>query len=211
MAPPLLIAAGLDWLEALLPLLFVLFWIVSQIRNLFRAAGGDARPARPIPERAVPRPPEDEDASRELARQIEEFMRRSGGERAPSAPAGQRPGPRSRPVETPAELRRRQPPPRQPAKRRQPSAPPPLPAPPAEPPLGALGGHAADISRHVHDAFAQELEHLPAGLASPASAASAPAGIGRSRVDIATLLRSPATLRDLVLIREVLDRPVDRW
>jgi hypothetical protein len=42
-----LFAAGLDWLEGLLPVLFVLFWIVSQVFNALKAAG-KGRPQPPV-------------------------------------------------------------------------------------------------------------------------------------------------------------------
>ena len=35
-----LFAAGFDWLEAVLPLLFVLIWIISQVVAFFRRVGG---------------------------------------------------------------------------------------------------------------------------------------------------------------------------
>jgi hypothetical protein len=38
-----LFAAGFDWLEAILPLLFVLIWIVSQVVAVFRRVRGGAR------------------------------------------------------------------------------------------------------------------------------------------------------------------------
>lgn len=40
------------------------------------------------------------------------------------------------------------------------------------------------------------------GIASPGNATAA---------ELAAALRDPATLRRLVLVREVLERPVDRW
>ena len=44
-----LFAAGIDWLEALLPILFVGFWIVSQIVAVIRKISGPAAPNRPEP------------------------------------------------------------------------------------------------------------------------------------------------------------------
>ena len=44
-----LFAAGIDWLEALLPILFVGFWIVSQIVAVIRKIAGPAAPNRPGP------------------------------------------------------------------------------------------------------------------------------------------------------------------
>jgi hypothetical protein len=76
--------------------------------------------------------------------------------------------------------------------------------------MGSLGGHAGDVSRHVRDAFAHKLDHLPAGLGH-ADVAVPPAAAAGPAPDIAALLRSPATLRQLVIVREILDRPVDRW
>ena len=38
-----LLAAGFDWLEALLPLLFVFIWIVSQVLNVFRRVAAAGR------------------------------------------------------------------------------------------------------------------------------------------------------------------------
>ena len=75
-------AAG-DWLEALLPILFVLFWIVSQVINVvqrLRGAGDQARQRQPgVPaERVVrPAPARDmgNDARKDLERQIEAFRR----------------------------------------------------------------------------------------------------------------------------------------
>lgn len=205
MAAPLPLAAGLDWIEAILPFLFILFWIVSQIRNLFRGAEV-AKPRGAAPARPAPRPVADDDAHRELVRQIEEFVRRSGGEQvrgpqpprrqaAPTAPRGRAAAP--------------------PAGRGSPSVPKPalpLPKPAAEQPrpMGSLGGHAGDVSSHVRDAFAHKLDHLPAGLGH-ADASAAPAASPKPAADIAALLRNPAALRQLVIVREILERPVDRW
>ena len=76
-------------------------------------------------------------------------------------------------------------------------------------PLGSLGGHATDVARHVKDAFAHEIEHLPSGL-SRVDAPPAPPRTATG-LDLAALIRDPATLRQLMIVREVLDRPVDRW
>jgi len=189
-----LLAARFDWLEGLLPLLFVLIWVVSQVMGVFRkAAGGDA--ARRAPPAPRPRrPPADVD---ELAggrpvdvdREIEEFLRRSLGERgrqppAPPSPVARPPKPRPKPAR-----------PRRPVTA---GGPPPL------PPRGSQDG---DIARHVESAFAHDLAHE-----SPAAeqAATTPATISPA-VDMAATLRSPAGLRQLVLMREVLERPTQRW
>ena len=38
-----LLAAGFDWLEGLLPLLFVFIWIISQVLNFFRRVAAAGR------------------------------------------------------------------------------------------------------------------------------------------------------------------------
>ncbi len=207
------LAAGLDWIEGILPVLFLLVWIVSQVRNLFRG-GEPAQPRRPVvPRRGPVPPPADGDARQELTRQIEEFLRRANGEppRVPQA------DPR-RGAATPAGGRDARPQPRR-------SDPPPLPtarpvvrerrptpaAPTQSRAIGTLGGHATDVSTHVRDAFAHELEHLPSGLGASATPAATTAGSETRVGGIVQMLRDPATLRQMVIVREVLDRPVDRW
>jgi hypothetical protein len=83
-----LIAAGFDWLEGLLPLLFVLYWIGSQLVGLFRAAGGGRKPVAQVPAPRPPAGPPDDaaEARGELERQIEEFLRQPGGVPADAKP-----------------------------------------------------------------------------------------------------------------------------
>jgi len=190
-----LLAARFDWLEGLLPLLFVLIWVVSQVMGVFRkAAGGDAGRRAPPPPRPPRRPPADVD---ELAggrpvdvdREIEEFLRRSLGERgrqppAPPSPVARPPKPRPKPAR-----------PRRPVSA---ATPPPL------PPRGPQGG---DIARHVEAAFAHDLAH-ESPTAEPA--ATTPTS-GSPAAELAATLRSPAGLRQLVLMREILERPTHRW
>jgi hypothetical protein len=217
---PAVFAAGLDWLEGLLPLVFLLFWVVSQVVNVIRKASGAGEPKPPEPVR--PRPPRlrpnadgdpaaaPGDARIELERQIGEFLRqsRSGQSTAqrpqPAAPPKPRPAPR------PARVPRLDATPRGGT---PPLAPAPRDASTAQRPMGGMPQDGSDIGRHVHDAFAHDLRHLESPLAEhehnidgasirrPATAAA----------ELATALRNPATLRQLILLHEVLDRPVDRW
>ncbi len=188
-----LLAARFDWLEGLLPLLFVLIWVVSQVMGVFRkAAGGDAARRAPPPPRPPRRGPPDVaelpgGRPVELDREIEEFLRRSLGgpgrqQPAPPSPVARPPKPRSKPPRRPATV----------------GGPPPL------PPRGSQDG---DIARHVESAFAHDLAHE-----SPAAeqAATTPVTVSPA-VDMAATLRSPAGLRQLVLMREVLERPTQRW
>lgn len=201
MPAPLPLAAG-EWLEALLPFLFLLFWVVSQIRNFFRAVN-QGRPQGPVPVRPAPRPVADDERRREIARQVEEFIRRAAGEKEPAArreagaPRPSKPRRAAAPVPAPGAAR-------QPVREARA-------APEPARPLGSLGGHGGDVARHVGDAFAHEVGRLEPGAGGRAEAATgvvAPAG---SVTDIASLLRNPATLRQMLLVREVLDRPVERW
>lgn len=192
--PSPLLAAGLDWLEALLPILFILFWILSQVVAVVKKVSGGSEPAKPAPPPVRrPRPVADREVGKDIHDEIREFLRRETPDRRPappsvsakSGPAGPRPAlqlagqPRSVSLST----------------------------------LQRVSGES--IAEKVKEDFAKELDHLSTPLTADralgslqpvaAEAAVAPAaGIVRS-------LRSPATLRDLVVIREILDRPVDRW
>ena len=203
-----LFAANLDWLEALFVAFVVLSWIGAQIRAVFRRQPPVVRPQAP-----PPGPAADDDPRAELARQIESFLRDASGR--PPAPRDPR-----RPIEPPAEVRRRTAaaPPRPP---KPPVSPRPRPATAAAPPvagrpMGGLGGHAGDVARHVREAFATPGEPKPAAAATAAPLAppipgGAPAGTAPTAAAIAALLRRPAALRELVIAREILDRPEHRW
>lgn len=199
MAAPLPLAAG-EWLEALLPFLFLLFWAVSQIRNFFRAVN-QGRPQGPVPVRPAPRPVGDDERRREIARQVEELIRRAAGEKEPAARREAGPPKPSKPRRAAAPA---------PGAARQPAREARAAAEPARP-FGSLGGHGGDVARHVGDAFAHEIGRLEPGAEGRAEATAGAAAPAGSVTDIAALLRNPATLRQMLLVREVLDRPVDRW
>lgn len=195
MIAPVVLAAGVgDWLEALLPALIGLFWVVSQVLNALKAAG---RARQPPPVAGPPRPrpprgrPQADEFRTELERQIGEFLERP---RPPAAgPSPRRPRPATRA-----------------AGRQAGRVPPPLPASGAAKPAAA---RRTDIARHVEDAFGHELEHLASSLAGGAPSGTEPQrpATVTPAVEIAAALRNPASLRQLVLLREVLERPVDRW
>ena len=183
----MLVAAGLDWLEGLLPFLFVLIWIVSQVMNLFRGAAKNPPNPPVAPPRRPPRPqPGGGPAAdvAELEREIDEFLRRSLDR--PAAP------PRPPQPVKPAKPRRKAPPPTAPAKLR--------------PAVGAAAG--GDVAGHVAVAFAHDLVHespdrtsAPAGRVPQASPQS----------ELLAALRAPDGLKQLILMREVLERPTYRW
>jgi|688.fasta_scaffold59562_2 hypothetical protein len=195
--PCILFAAGLDWLENLLPVLFVGFWILSQVFAVFRRVAGNGRPAEPPvvrrPEPARPAPPPMPPEDREqLEQQIEEFLRRVNREPSPKPRAPQTPVVQKPAVQKPAIAK-------------------PLPSPP-KPTV------ATDVASHVREAFAHDLKHDRPALATPAKPrrpdAPAPAAT-KQRATIATelaqALRNPASIRQAILLREVLERPADRW
>lgn len=218
--PPILFAAGIDWLEAILPLLFVGFWILSQVFAVLRRVGGGG-PAQPpvvrlpdVPRRddlpRAPQPAGEVDPRAELEKQIADFLRQVTGE----APMTQKPQPRPQTMPQASSV------PKSPAPRpkaERPARPKP-PAPAAQPPrsVGTLAAGPSDVARHVQDAFAHDLGHLHSGLEKatdePAKVAPArPVARGLSARDLVAAARDPATIRQAILLREILERPVDRW
>jgi hypothetical protein len=206
-----LFAAGADWLDFVLPILVAIFWIVGQILNLVRRpAGAGGRPAAPPP-RPPRRPVAGEppaDVRVQLERQIEEFLRQSRG--GPQQPA---PAPRPTPPPLPAAPRTdrsqgggkkaAKPPTRAAAKAAKPA--PRL----TDRQFAPLGDAGDDVVEHVQEAFANDLGHRDPMLAPPPAAK--PAGAAAVTADFATAVRDPAALRRLIVMREILDRPVERW
>jgi hypothetical protein len=205
--PHLPLAAGLDWLEALLPILFVGFWVLSQIVAIGRKIVGPPaetgranRPATPQPpviRRRRPRADGEErpghagnlesfgDRQGEVQREIREFL-----ERASSPPVA------------------------------KPAVRPPRPVSPAVD-QSKKSQSISSMSEKVQADFAKELQHLSSPLTSEllagdpsldgSRATTVADGRAKAARDIRTMLRSPETLRQLVVLREILDRPVDRW
>jgi hypothetical protein len=204
--PVPLLAAGFDWLEAVLPLLFVVFWVISQLVNLVRRVAGDAGRPRVGPV-APPRPEPPNDPRVDLERQIAEFLRQSRAPREPAAaPRRQEKRPATpRPARVPAA----------PAATTS-RVPPPLPGPAprlSDRQLQPLGDAGDDVAEHVDGAFAHDLGHRVSPLASGDAATGGAPSAKRDTApaDLAAALRDPATLRRLIVMREVLERPVDRW
>ena len=219
-----LFAAGFDWLEALLPFLFVAFWIVSQVFAVFRRLQGGGRqqpPPRPRfdPVRDRPRPPQPagNDAADQrsvLEKQIAEFLREATGEKKPqptiNQPTMQKSEPgtatRPQPPRAAAPVRREREPKKNAVTRevaaRITETAPQQPRPQSE-----------SVARHVQDAFSRELTHLRGTITQ-----DEPQAGGASRTSALTpaeelmhLLRNPVTVRQVILLREILDRPVERW
>ena len=218
-----LFAAGFDWLEALLPFLFVAFWIVSQVFAVFRRLQGGGRqqppPPRFDPVRDRPRPPQPagEDAADQrsvLEKQIAEFLREATGEKKPqptiNQPTMQKSEPgtatRPQPPRAAAPVRREREPKKNAVTRevaaRITETAPQQPRPQSE-----------SVARHVQDAFSRELTHLRGTITQ-----DEPQAGGASRTSALTpaeelmhLLRNPVTVRQVILLREILDRPVERW
>ncbi len=233
--------AANDWLEGLVPFLFFVIWIVSQVVGGVRriggggkVAGGDpnaGRPVGPAPGqvREVRPPvvpvgePDRRAAQDDLQRQIEAFRRgqAAGGipdppRRTPSnPPALPKAPPRREPVAgKPAAARgqeggvRRSP---APTANRSAAAPARQGTPPANNPPPILGGHGGEIGRHVDGAFAHDLAHAGIRPGSSDQSAVAPQTVPTVAHELVAMFRDPKTIRQVILLREVLDRPIDRW
>jgi hypothetical protein len=233
--------AANDWLEGLVPFLFFVIWIVSQVVGVVRriggggkGAGGDpnaGRPVGPAPGQVREvRPPvvpagelDRRAAQDDLQRQIEAFRRgqAEGGipdppRRTPSnPPALPKAPPRREPVAgKPAAPRgqeggvRRSP---APTANRSAAAPARQGTPPANNPPPILGGHAGEIGRHVDGAFAHDLAHAGIRPGSSDQSAVAPQTVPTVAHELVAMFRDPKTIRQVILLREVLDRPIDRW
>jgi hypothetical protein len=215
---PAPVAAGFDWIEGLLPLLFLVFWIVSNIVNVVRkvAAGAGPKPgeARPVPPRrpppAVDGPAPPADAREVLERQIEEFLRgsRPRGAAEPARPAVAPDRAQQRERKAKDRDQRQAARDLKPAKQKAPK-----PQPVAERHLSGLGDTGVDVAKHVKEAFTDHFGHLAptiGGAQAEARQIVQPASSAPT-LDVLALARNPATLRQMIILREVLDRPVDRW
>ena len=179
-------------------------------------AMGQQRPPRP----AGGKPAGPADPREELARQIEDFL---AGRRGPTVP---QPGlPQSAAPSRPVDPGRRSPSP-------QPSKPASMTSsgrgsrPAGSPtevhpgavakgtggPVGALGTRPTDVARHMEESFGgagrAPLPGAPVPRPGPPAADQAPTPIA---AELVAALRDPATLRRMILLREILDRPVARW
>jgi len=226
--------AAADWLEALLPLLFFIFWIVSQVVNVVRRVRGGPPAAGPVVKEIRRQPPAADgagppDPRADIERQIEAFRRaqQEAANRPPAPAPAPAPAPRPR---TPLPLPQVQSAPQDGGRKARSAAPPPPPR--SRPRGGAIGGHAGEIGRHVDEAFSHDLAHAPSAAPQPSLAArAATRGTGEplsrrteqaettaaaphpatAAEELVAILRNPATVRQVVLLREVLDRPVERW
>ena len=201
-----LMAAGLDWLEGLLPLLFVVIWIVSQVMGTLRKAGQARRQAAEPPQLREA----GDNAARDpqgLDREIEEFLKRSLGGQPKRQPPPPSPSSRERSWQRGSGQRQRppvtagQPPllPVQQSRVQQPLV--------QQIRMEATRVGAADISSHVEAAFAHDLAHESPGLT-----ASRPTNqqAAHPAAHLIAALRSPEGLRQLILMREILERPAFR-
>ena len=245
----IVLAAGFDWLEALLPALFVFIWIVSQVISVFRRVTAASR-----------RDEEDDEDEDEIevgdmfGRQRNGVRRCHGCGHLFAAPAAalmdcpecgrltlnrQSDDPDADddlPVQIDADSLEAEidaflgrgrkppplPPPQQPARRL---------VEPVAAMLAAAGSRPSgdsEMTQHIHDVFDQGLERLPEGEVEnpwadlePTQGAKRAAAVDASRPDqaavrttagsLVSMLKNPATIRQAFVLREVLDRPTDRW
>jgi hypothetical protein len=180
-----------DLIDTLIPVLFVVIWIITQVINAFRNAGkAPPAPARPPQARPVPPPAAGQGRPPELDRELEEILRRTLGVepvRRPPAPP--------RPPKPPKQKQNQK-------QTKQEAA-----VLPRMPQPGSRGSRD-DVARHVEEAFSRDLVHAsPSGTAAQSVAAIAAA----PSADLIASLRSPETLRQLIIVREILEVPAHRW
>ena len=180
-----------DLIDTLIPVAFVVIWIITQVINAFRnAAKAPPAPARPQPARPVPPQAPGQGRPPELDRELEEILRRTLG----VEPVRQPPSP-PRPPKPPKQKQNQK------QKKQDAAVSPRL-------PQTVSRGSRDDVARHVEEAFARDLAHAsPSGTAahSVAAVAAAPSA------DLIASLRSPETLRQLIIVREILEVPSHRW
>lgn len=214
--PVPLLANGFDWLEALLPILFVVFWIVSQLFAAVRKIAGPAEKPKvpPLPIRPL-QPVDAERKVPDMQDEIREFLRRSAS--ADRGGAADRAGlPMKKPA-LPGSVQARSVQTRAAPPRAAPSRPQPREAvrQAAAVEIASLPADGSSIAEKVKEDFAKELDHLSTPLTSDRSlvesATASPAGVPSSTAELIRALRSPASLRGLVIVREILERPTDRW
>ncbi len=267
MMPQPLLAAGFDWLEAVLPLLFLFLWIISQVaavvRRVTRGAG-----------RAGEDDDDEDEAEIDVTELFREVRNRNGSRRchgcgttfaapaaahAPCPECGlltaaeddaeeveeKRSSADSLDDEIAAFLKQFQ---QEPNEKRQPAAlpvPPPVPLRPVRLPASprqspqqqqrtpirsslrsptrsvTTTGNVSGINQHVHDVFDKGLAHLPEGVVenpwtdleqgAVADVRSGAAGQPIDYSSLAAVLANPISLRQAVVLREVLERPTERW
>lgn len=174
-----------NWIDNLIPFLFVIVWVIVQAINFFRKAAQAMPQARPAQMRPVP-PPAHGGPGRppEIDREIEELLRRTLGIEPVRQP--------SQPPRPPKQQKKKEKPKKQVAANQAGPTP---------------RGVRDDIARHVEEAFAHDLAHAsPSGTALQKTASAA-----HSADDLIASLRSPENLRRLMIVREVLDVPSHRW
>jgi len=184
------------------------------VRDLRRGpAPGRAAPPRPpaparrpvpVPVAGGGEPPAAADPAFELAKQIEEFIARGQGSAvrkpSPPQPAAARPPGTERRASRHGERKD----PRQP---QRPGAAAKAPAPP--PAATDLGRLPTDVSRHVEAAFRQEPRALT--VTDPVAPTVATTPQHPVVAELVAAIRDPRALQRMILVREILDRPVDRW
>lgn len=226
-----LLAAG-DWIGVVVFLVIMIISAISQITGNKKEV---RRPPAPRPRPPV-RPPQAGGGQQgPIARELEEFLRRAGGQ--PQARPLQQPG--SPPPQRPASPPQQRPPARPPTARPLPA--PPLPARPAIPQpaapqeideLEVIESVADHVSSSV-GGLRSQVEHRadqPAGLAGrPIGSGPAPAIHGiplaepvaqaeiieslpaTAAAGLVAMLADPGSLRQAILINEILQRPEHRW
>jgi hypothetical protein len=230
------LAAGDDWMKLIIPLVFLVIYVINHLLASAKtkpAAPPPARPARkpPMGER-TPRPPQQVPAEpstqqAELNAEIEQFLKRAEARRG----EGQRRGQAAKAVKAPAKPAAKQPP-QPPTPRREPRT------------RRGFGDVAESVEKHLgHRGFESRTEHLAddivradqqmedhlqkafsrkvgtlddSGDASKApltdaQTAAVLADGPSAETGIAIVLANPQTLKQAVVLTEIFARPEHRW
>ena len=181
------------------------------VRELRRgpAPGRGAPPApaagrRPVPPAGGGERPDEADPALELARQIEEFIARGRGTTARRPPAP-KPAAARPPAVSGGAPRQAERTSQRPQQRPAGGASPPAPATPTK----TLGRLPSDVTLPAEKTFRQEPRALtPTDPAAPTVAVAPQHPVV---AELVAAVRDPRALQRMILVREILDRPVDRW
>ncbi|MEN1681232.1 MAG: hypothetical protein AAGJ46_16715 [Planctomycetota bacterium] len=236
--PPPLLA---DWLESLLPLLFVIFFVVRQFLESLAASKKEPEPAElepiELPEAELSDEPIDavlkpRQARAEREQGVDEFLRRLEEQREPAKPPAERKPQPSPPQEQPAKPTRRlvaessEPRPLTSSSDRTSTKRPNARDTAAKP--SVVESRDEQIAERLHEKFDHRLGRLASETApvaddasagveaaraagEPPSDAESAAGEATTASTLAAMLATPQGMRNAILANEILRPPTERW
>lgn len=227
-----MLAQARDW-SWVVPVLFVVFWVLSHLWNAFNAAAQKQKQQQQRGERALrppgqgqqpgAAPPAEPTTQEKLNSEIEEFLKRANERRADkNRRAGQ-------PSQQPAQQASKKPQPKQEASEKKSRRQRESVSQSVEEHLGTgkfevreqqltadMARSELQMSQHVQQVFEHRLgslgESTTEGQPAPAETKAAPpAEQNAEALAAAGLVVNQENLRRAIILREVLERPTDRW